>query len=116
MAGNEVHEQTDAALVARRHQGVEVVEGPVLGCDGDVVAHVVADVGQRARVDGRQPDRVDAQGGIGPGQVVEPAEDAGQVPDAVAVRIGEAAGVDLVEDRAVPPSVLAVRALHAVRF
>ena len=81
-----------------RDQRVEVVERPELGRDARVVGDVVAEVGERARVDRAQPDRVHAQGGIGPAQVVEAAEDAGEVADAVAVRIGEGARVDLVED------------------
>ena len=84
---------------------VEVGERAELGGDVGVVGDVVAEVGERAGVDGAEPDRVDAQGGIGPAQVVEAPEDAGEVADAVAVRIGEAAWVDLVEDGALPPSV-----------
>ena len=105
MARDEVHQQADSAFVAGTDQRVEVAERPELGGDAHVVGDVVAEVGERARVDRAQPDRVDAQGGIGPAQVVEVGEDAGQVPDAIAVRVGERARVDLVEDGSLPPSV-----------
>ena len=63
------------------------------------VGDVVAVVGHRRGVEGRDPQGVDAQ----VGQVGQPAADAGQVADAVAVPVGEAADVDLVEDRVAPP-------------
>jgi hypothetical protein len=50
-------------------------------------------------VDRRQPDGVDAE----PLEVVEAAADAGQVADAVPVRVGERARVDLVDDAVAPP-------------
>ena len=96
-------------------QRLEVGQVSVLGRDPGVVADVVAEVVQRARVDRRQPQGVHVQGGIGPAQVVEPRHDPGQVADAVAVRIGEAARVDLVDDGAFPPSVPR-GAAHGARF
>jgi hypothetical protein len=56
---------------------VEVVERAEQRVDAGVVGHVVAEVGHRRRVERRHPDRVDAE----PGEVVEPARDAGQVAD-----------------------------------
>ena len=67
--------------------------------DVAVVGHVVAAVGHRRRVERRDPDGVDAE----VAQVRQPGPDAGQVADAVAVAVGEAADVDLVDDRAAPP-------------
>jgi len=39
----------------------EIVERPELGGDARVVGDVVAEVGERARVDRAQPDRIHAQ-------------------------------------------------------
>jgi len=57
------------------------------------------EVGQRRRVDGRQPDGVDPQ----PLEVVQPSRDACQVAHAVPITVLEAARVDLVDDGVVPP-------------
>src|SRR5205085_8180853 len=67
----------------------------------------------RAWVERREPDRVDAQRVGRTGQVIEPADDPLQVSYPVSVRIGEAAGIDLVDDRGSPPVVRFGR-LHAV--
>ena len=80
-------------------QVVEVVQGAELGRDVAVVGHVVAAVGQRRGIERAEPDRVDAQAG----QVADPRRDAREVTDAVAVAVGEAARVDLVDRRLTPP-------------
>ena len=87
------------ARVGRGDQVVEVVQGAQLGRDVAVVVHVVAAVGQRRGVERAEPDGVHAQ----VGQVADPRGDAGQVADAVAVAVGEAARIDLVDRRLPPP-------------
>ena len=67
--------------------------------DVEVVADVVAVVGLRRRVARVEPDRVDAQ----IGEVWQSAADAGEIADAVAVRVGEGPHVQLVDDRRRPP-------------
>ena len=69
------------------------------GVDRAVVGDVVAGVGQRRRVPGVEPEGVDAE----VAEVGQPVEDAGQVADPVAVGVGEAADVDLVDDGVAPP-------------
>ena len=78
---------------------VEVGQGAEHRVDVLVVGDVVAVVVLRRAVDRGEPDDVDAQRG----EVVEPADDAAQVADAVAVGVGERARVDLVDDGAAPP-------------
>jgi len=68
-----------------------------------VVRDVVAAVEAGRRVDRRQPDRIDAQAVRS--QVVEMVDDPGQVADPVAVRVGEAPRIDLVDHAALPPVV-----------
>ena len=98
VAGDEVEQHLQAALVGRRHQPVEVGQRAEHRVDVRIVGHVVAEVGQRRWVERRDPERVDAQ----PRQVVEPRGDAREVPDAVVVRILERAGIDLVDDSVAP--------------
>src|SRR4029078_11162492 len=64
-----------------------------------LVADVLAGAVWRRGVDRREPDDVHAE----PGEVVDPAHDPAQVTDAVAVAVGEAAGIDLVDHRGTPP-------------
>ena len=68
-----------------------------------VVADVVAEVAPGRRVDRRQPDGVDAEA-VRP-EMVEVVDDPGQVAHPVAVRVGEAPRIDLVDDPALPPVV-----------
>jgi hypothetical protein len=91
---DQVHDETDVAVVEPVSQRLPVVHGPVLLVDRPVVADVVAVVGPRGLVDGIEPDDVDAQ----VAEVIELLDDAGDVADAVAVRVVETLGVDLVDD------------------
>ena len=88
-------------------QRVEVVERAEDRVDVAVVGDVVAEVRHRRGVERRQPDRLDAERR----QVVEVAGDPRQVADAVAVGVGERAGVDLVDDPALPPAQAAAHGL-----
>src|SRR4029079_8819871 len=67
-----------------------------------VVGDVVAEVLHRRRERRREPDSVDAKRLRPAVEVVEPADEARQVADAVAVRVLERARIDLVED--LPPT------------
>jgi hypothetical protein len=88
------------------HEGVEVGERAVLGVDLPVIEHVVAVVA-RGGMDGHQPDRVHlevvARARVSVIQRVEVRGESGEVPDAVAIRVGEAPDEDLVEDLVPPP-------------
>ena len=86
-------------IVRAFHQPVEVGECSVLRVDVHVAGDVIAVVLLRGRIERRQPDGVDPQ----PFHIVEAGRDPGQVADPVVVGVGEAADVDLVKDRAVPP-------------
>ena len=104
MVHHEVEHHPDPPPVSLRDQPVEVVEGPEDGIDRVVVGDVVADVEAGRGMDGRQPDRVDPEGPLrAVVEVVELVDQPGQVTDPVAVRIGEGAGIDLVDDAALPP-------------
>jgi len=80
-------------------QTVEIGQGAEQRVHRAVVGDVVAEVGHRRLEKRRDPDRIDAQAC----HVIEAIDDAGQVADAVAIGIDEAARVDLVNRRAAPP-------------
>ncbi len=78
---------------------VEVVERAEARVDVTVVGDVVAAVGEFGRVERAEPERVDAERG----EVAEALGDALEVPESVAVGVGETARIDLVDDGLPPP-------------
>jgi len=67
-----------------------------------VVTDVIAKVRHGRRIEGRDPEGIYREAMFSAPEVVEVFDDPAEIPDAVAVRVGEAARVDLVED-GVPP-------------
>ena len=108
-----VHHQIDdhvnSPLVCLVQETLEVGVGAVVFRDGLVIGGVVAVIARRFK-DGHQPDRVDAEVGVGGGvaiiEVVQSGDQTLEVPDAIDARIGEAADEDLVEHRAARPLVV----------
>ena len=96
---DQVHHHRDAPVVGAGDQLVHLLQRPEQRLDVLVVADVVAVVDQRRAVDRTQPDDVHTE----PLEVVEPADDPAQVTDPVAIAVGEALRVDLVDDRRLPP-------------
>ncbi len=97
-----VDHHLEAEFMRTLDQRADVVERAEHRVDVAVVADVVAEVFHRALEERRQPDRIDSK----PRYVFELAGDARQVADAVAVAVGIAARVDLVDDAAAPPVVV----------
>ena len=91
--------------------GVEVGERAEDRVDVGVVGDVVAHVGHRRGEDRREPDRVDAE----VGDVGQPLGDAGEVADAVAVRVLERPRIDLVDHRSAPPIAMPLSPLSSLR-
>src|SRR5258705_631748 len=100
---NEIYNHADTALMRRGDQPIECREIAEVGMDTAVVADVVTPIGERRRVNRIQPDRIDAERVRASIEIVEMRGDAVEVADAVAIRIGERARIDLVEDGALPP-------------
>ena len=96
---NEVEDDADAPLLSFGDEPVHIRERPEHRVDVPVVRDVVAVVCLGTSADRRQPDGVDAQFL----QVVEPVDEAGDVPDAVSVRVLETPWVYLIDDSALPP-------------
>ena len=105
---DQVRDDPDPAIVGLLDQGHGVIHGPVVGVDGQEVGDVVAAVPQGGRVEGQQPDAVDAQ----PLQVVQLRGQPSQVAVAVGSGIEEATDEHLVDDRASVPLRIGVASLN----
>ncbi len=99
VVGDEVEQEPQPPAVRLGDQLGDIVQAPEAGVDAGEVGDVVAAVGQRRGIHGREPERVDAECG----EIVQPAHDPADVADPVAVGVLEGAGVDLVDDRVGPP-------------
>ena len=99
VVGHPVDDDPQAETVGILEKRVEVGQRAEDGVDVAVVGDVVAEVGHGGGEERGQPQGVDAQ----PGEVVEVGTDAVEVADAVAVGVGERAGIDLVDDGPLPP-------------
>src|SRR5687768_12360059 len=75
-----------------------------------IIRNVVAEVLHRARVNGRNPQRIDAE----PLQIIEPLRDPREIADAIAVAVLKAARVHLVDHPTLPPEVMTGLAAVAV--
>ena len=81
-------------------QGPRIVQRPEQGIDCAVVGHVVPAIDHRRLIPRRCPDGIDPQ----LAQIGQVAANPGDVADPIAVRVGEAADVDLVNDCPPPPA------------
>ena len=80
-------------------QAIKIRQPAENGVDIAIIGNVIAEIGHGRGEEGRQPDTVYAQRG----DIVQFLDNARQVADAVAIGIGETAGIDLVDHRALPP-------------
>ncbi len=94
-----VEHDPDVAPVRLGDEAIELLEVTEDRVDVAVVGDVVAVVDHRRGEHRRQPDRVDAE----PLEMIEVRDDPREVADAVAGRVAEAAGVDLVDGGGLPP-------------
>jgi hypothetical protein len=94
VVGHPVEQDAEAPFVRCGQQPVERGQPAETRVDVAVVGDVVAAVDAGARVDRRQPERVDTE----PGQVVEPCGDPVEVAGTGTGRVQEGPGIDLVHD------------------
>ena len=99
VVGDDVDDDPDTRRVRLGDERLRLGQRAEDGIDVAVVGDVVAATGHRGRVPRVEPDRVDSEAT----QVLEPIAHAAQVADAVAVAVGEAADVNLVDGRLTPP-------------
>src|SRR6266576_3157078 len=101
MVGNKVEDDLEVALVGLLHQSIQVLEPPKKWMDVDVVANVIAKIRHRGRIDGGEPDGVNAE----PAEVVQLTGNTAKVAYAITIAIEIAARVDLVNHASLPPGV-----------
>ena len=97
---DQLGDHLEIAAVGLGQQPLEVGQRAVVGVDRGVVGDVVAAVAHRRRIERQQPQRGDPE----ILEVVEPVDQPGQVADAVAVAVAEAAQVQLVDHRLLEPA------------
>ena len=96
---HEVRDDPDPPGVRLRHELGELGQGAELRQHRLVVGDVIAAVTQRRGVERRQPEAVDAE----PLEVVESADEAGEVTGSGALGVGEGPDQHLVEDGLAKP-------------
>ena len=94
-----VDQHLEAESVRARDQRVEILERAEDRIDPAIIGHVIAEILHRRREEGREPDRIDAE----IRDMVELRGNPRQIADAIAVRIGKAARIDLIDACALPP-------------
>ena len=94
-----IDDDAQAEVMGAGDQRVEIGERAEDRIDIAIIRHVIAEVAHRALEEGREPDGVDAERG----DIGKMGGDAGQIADAVAIGVGEAARIDLVDGGAAPP-------------
>ncbi len=99
VVGHDVGDDADPVPVRFLDEVLGLGQGAEERVDGAVVRHVVTVVRHRRLVPRVDPNRVDAERP----EVGQPGTETGDVADTVAVRVGETADVDLVDDGAAPP-------------
>ncbi len=99
VVGDDVDDHLDPDLVRFGDQRFGFGQGAEDRFDVAIVGDVVAGVLHGGGVPGADPHRIDAEAG----EVGQSRADAVDVADAVTVGVGEAAGIDLIDDGAPPP-------------
>ena len=110
VVGDDVDDRADPERQGLGDEPLGLGERAEQRVDVAVVGDVVAAVGERRHVPRGEPDGVDPE----VAQVAEPRAHAGEIADAVAVGVGEAARIDLVDEGVAPPLALVAASLRAV--
>ena len=96
---DQVHDDADVPSPGLPDEPLHVLHGSVFRVDGPVVADIIPVVHIGGAVDRAEPDGVHAQ----LLQITQAADDARYIANPVAVGILKAPGIDLVDDRVLPP-------------
>ena len=99
---HQVHHDLDSPVVGGGEQFVKVSHGAEFHHDVLIIGNVVAVVIVGRPVNGAHPDHIDAQ----LLQIIQLADDALQIADTVTVAVAERAGIHLVNDTFLPPSLV----------
>ncbi len=104
---HELGDDTQAPPLGFVHEAAEVAHVAELRVDIAVVGNVIAVVAPGAGIEGQQPQGGDAE----VAQIVEPLGQAGEVADAVMVRVLERLDVQLVDDGVLEPEAIGLGGL-----
>ena len=99
MVGDDIDDDLDIGLVRGFGEFVEIVHGAEFRIDVAVIVDIIPAVGELARVEGAEPNRVDAQ-------LLEVADAAGNTGDVAKAGTGgvlERTRIDLIDHRLMPP-------------
>ena len=99
MVGDDIDDDLDTGLVRGFGELVEIVHRTEFRVDVAVIVDIVPAVGELARIEGAEPNRVDAQ-------LLEVADAAGNTGDVAEAGTGgvlERARIDLIDHRLMPP-------------
>ena len=96
---DQIHNDMLIPLFGLCKEAVHVLHCAEAGVNIVVIGDIISLVGQRGPVDRREPDYVHPQ----VFEIVEFFDNAGDVSDAVAIRVVETLGIDLISDLVMPP-------------
>lgn len=99
MVIDQVHDDADIPLLPFGNESIHISHRAIARVDGRIVADVIAVIDHRRRVDRRQPDGADAEFP----EIIQVTRHAGNIAFAAARRVLEAAGVNLIDSRLLPP-------------
>ncbi len=98
---DKIQDDADAMFFCFLDKCIEILQRSVHRIDVQVIQDVVAKIDLRRWEARSDPDGIDAE----LFQIVEFGSNAVEIADAVVVTVGEAAGIELVEDGVLPPEV-----------
>src|SRR6266436_8584689 len=99
--GHKVQDDLEVMLVGLLKQSVQVCQGSEERMDIGVIANIIAKIAHRRRIDGGEPESVNAE----PVQVVQLPHNTKKISHAVPIAIEKTAWVDLINHPRLPPGV-----------
>ena len=84
------------------YKAVKVLQRSEERVDVTVIGNVIPEIRHGGRIDGRDPQSVDAK----PHEIVQAFQDAAEIPDAIAIPVLERPRIDLIDDSLLPPNCL----------
>ena len=99
MAPDLIDQHLQPERMRARQQNIEIRQRAEAWIDAAVIADVIAEIAHRTGEERTDPEPVDTE----VGDVVQALGESTQVADAIAVAVGKAARVDLIQHRASPP-------------
>src|SRR2546429_7665582 len=91
MIWHKVQDEFEVALVGLVQQAIQVLQGPEERMNSRVITNIIAKIGHRRRIDGREPDRVNAE----PAKVIQLADDPREIAYSISIAVEKTAGVEL---------------------